>query len=300
MQALTRIRGVVAAVTTPVDATFAPDHERLVTHSRWLLAHGCHGLNILGTTGGFASFSTEQRRAVMVALASSGLPLESMMVGTGAAAFDETLELTRTAVDAGFAGALVIPPFYYKNVSDDGVFAYFVRLIDAVGDPRLRLYLYNFPAMSGVPFTVPLVRRLAAAYPGVVVGLKDSSNDAAYVAALHDALPELDVFPSSESVLTNARRAGYAGCISATANVTAPLAGRVWSGDDDAQPSLAAIRTAIASVPLIPACHYLVAALHGDRAYTNVPPPLRALSDADAGALRAALAQTAYAGPTAI
>ncbi len=298
MQDVARIRGVVAAVATPVDETYAPDHERLIAHGRWLLEHGCDGLNVLGTTGGFASFSTAQRIGVMRALAASGLPLRAMMAGTGAAAFDEALALTRAAVELGFGGALVIPPFYYKGVSEDGVFAYFARLIEAAGPPALRLYLYNFPAMSGVPFTLPLVRRLIDAYPGTVAGLKDSSNDAAYAAALHDAFPQLDVFPSSESVLAHARRAGYAGCISATANVTAPLAARVWNGDDDVQPSLAAIRDAIASVPLIPACHELLAQLHGDAAWRRVPPPLFALSHGEHAILDARLAATGYRSTT--
>lgn len=298
MAVSTRIRGVVAAVATPVDAALQPDAGRLVAHSRWLLDNGCDGLNILGTTGGFASFSVAQRLEVMRALAGSGLPLGTMMVGTGASAFADTLALTTAALDAGFAGALVIPPFYYKNVPEDGVFAFYANLIDAAG-PRLRLYLYNFPAMSGVAFTPSLVGRLIAAYPQTVIGLKDSSNDAAYVAALHDAFPALDVFPSSESVLANARTAGYAGCISATVNVTAPLAARVWRGALEevasVQRTLGAQREAIASVPLIPAVHHLVARLHRDEAWERVSPPLRALDVAQCAALRERYARAASA-----
>jgi 4-hydroxy-tetrahydrodipicolinate synthase len=304
-----RIRGVVAAVATPVGADLQPDHRALIAHNRWLLENGCDGLNILGTTGGFASFSVAQRLGVMRALASSGLPLRTMMVGTGASALDDAAELTKAAVELGFAGALVIPPFYYKNVSEDGVFAYVARLVERVGARGLRLYLYNFPAMSGVPFTLPLVARLLAAFPGVVAGLKDSSNDAAYAAALHEAFPQLDVFPSSEAVLVTARRAGYAGCISATANVTAPLAARVWNAangtangggsptgsDVDAQQrELGAIRAAIASVPLVPAVHRLVAQLHGDPVWENLVPPLHALTEAERAELEAAVAATSY------
>ncbi len=295
-----RIRGVVAAVTTAVDDDGAPDCDRLIAHSRWLLDHGCDGLNILGTTGGFASFSVAQRLRVMRALGASRLPLDTMMVGTGTAAFEDTVTLTKAAVEVGFSGALVIPPFYYKNVSEDGVFAYFERLIAAVGTASLRLYLYNFPAMSGVPFTPALVGRLVGAFPRTVAGVKDSSNDAAYVAALHAAFPELDLFPSSESVLANARRAGYAGCISATANATAPLAARVWAGDDASQPALAAIRDAISSVPLIPACHALVARVHGDDAWLRMAPPLHPLTAAERRTLEVRLAATEYETPTAV
>ena len=304
-----RIRGVVAAVATPVDDQLAPDHGALIEHSRWLLDNGCDGLNILGTTGGFASFSVAQRLGVMQALANSGLPLGTMMVGTGTSALDDTVELTTAAMDLGFAGALVIPPFYYKNISEDGVFAYVAKLIDRVRAPGLRLYLYNFPVMSGVPLTLSLVERLLAAYPDVVAGLKDSSNDAAYAAALHDAFPQLDVFPSSEAVLAAARRSGYAGCISATVNLTAPLAARVWnsagrkdnsdgavgaSEADAQQRDLAAIRAAISSVPVIPAVHRLIGALHGDPVWANLMPPLHALAPSEASALDDALAATSY------
>ncbi|MDB5071427.1 MAG: dihydrodipicolinate synthase family protein [Candidatus Eremiobacteraeota bacterium] len=304
-----RIRGVVAAVATPVGEQLQPDHGALVEHSRWLLDNGCDGLNILGTTGGFASFSVAQRHGVMQALAKSGLPLGTMMVGTGTSALDDTVELTTAAMDLGFSGALVIPPFYYKNVSEDGVFAYVAKLVERVRASALRLYLYNFPAMSGVPFTLSLVERLLAAFPGIVTGLKDSSNDAACAAALHAAFPQLDLFPSSESVLAAARRSGYAGCISATVNVTAPLAARVWNsagrndnsdgarGESEAdalQRDLAVIRAAISSVPVIPAVHRLIAALHRDAVWSNLMPPLHALTPSEASALDNALAATSY------
>lgn len=299
-----RIRGVVAAVATPLFQRLDPDHVALVEHSRRLLANGCDGLNILGTTGSFASFSVAQRRGVMEALANSDLPLDAMMVGTGGAAFQDTVELTRRAVELGFAGALVIPPFYYKNVPEDGVYAYFVDLVDAVGASGLRLYLYNFPAMSGVPFTSALVERLLRAFPAVVVGLKDSSNDAAYVAELHRRFPELDVFPSSESVLASARIAGFAGCISATVNVTAPLAARVWNGDEepggDAQRSLAAIRATISSLPVIPAVHALIAERYGEERWSRVAPPLYPLTADERAQLRLALAETAYESETRV
>jgi 4-hydroxy-tetrahydrodipicolinate synthase len=293
------IRGVVAAIATPVDEALQPDHGALVDHARWLLSNGCDGLNVLGTTGGFASFTVAQRIDIMQALASSGLPLPAMMVGTGASALGDAVALTRAAVALRFGGALVIPPFYYKGVSEDGVFTYVANLIEQVGASELRMYLYNFPANSGVPYTVPLVKRLLAAYPNVIVGLKDSSNDAAYAAELHRELPQLDLFPSSESVLAAARRAGYAGCISASVNVTAPLAGRVWADGDDAdgdarQAELAAIRAAILSVPSIPAIHHLLAELHGDDVWSRLVPPLYALDANERAALEARLAQTVY------
>jgi 4-hydroxy-tetrahydrodipicolinate synthase len=295
MQAPARIRGVVAAVATPVGEDGEPDYAALTGHSRWLLDNGCDGLNVLGTTGGFASFSVAQRIGVMGAIADAAIPLAATMVGTGTSSLRDTIDLTKAAVAMGFSGALVIPPFYYKGVSEDGIFAYYAALVEAVGASGLRLYLYNFPAMSGVAFTLPLVERLLAAYPGVVAGVKDSSNDAEYCAALHRAFPQLDVFPSSEAVLVTARSAGYAGCISATVNVTAPLAARVWSdGDDERQRELAAIRTAIGGVPLIPAVHHLVGELRRETVWSRLLPPLHALDEDQLAELDGLLARTSY------
>ena len=294
---ITRLRGVIAAIATPIDEHLEPNTDALVFHARWLLANGCDGLNVLGTTGGFASFSVAQRIRVMEAVATSGLPRTAMMVGTGGAAFADTVMLTTRALELGFAGALVIPPFYYKNVTEDGVFAHVANLIERVASSELRLYLYHFPAMSGVAFTPQLVGRLIGAYPQTIVGLKDSSNDAGYVAGLHREFPEFDVFPSSESVLTTARREGYAGCISASVNVTAPLAGRVWNAIADAeseQAELARIRDAIGSVPLVPAVHHLVGRLHGDSRWARLMPPLHALTRNERTALESSLGETSF------
>lgn len=294
---ITRLRGVIAAIATPIDEHLEPNTDALVFHARWLLANGCDGLNVLGTTGGFASFSVAQRIRVMEAVATSGLPRTAMMVGTGGAAFADTVVLTTRALELGFAGALVIPPFYYKNVTEDGVFAHVANLIERVASSELRLYLYHFPAMSGVAFTPQLVGRLIGAYPQTIVGLKDSSNDAGYVADLHREFPEFDVFPSSESVLTTARREGYAGCISASVNVTAPLAGRVWNAIADAeseQAELARIRDAIGSVPLVPAVHHLVGRLHGDSRWARLMPPLHALTPNERTALESSLGETSF------
>lgn len=290
-------RGVYAAALTPLDARLAPDLQRVTAHCRWLLAHGCDGINLLGTTGEATSLSTAQRLAVMEAVAQSALPLGRFMVGTGASALADAVTLTTRAVDLGFSGALVIPPFYFKNVTDGGVFEYFVALIERVARPGLRLYLYHFPALSGVPFTLPLIERLVERYPGVIAGLKDSSGDVEYANRVAAAFRNLAIFPSTEAALAGAREAGYAGCISATVNVTAPLAGAVWraSADDadreTAQASLARIRATIAGYPLVPALRHLVARLRGDAAWCHVLPPLAALSAADAATLDDTLAQ---------
>lgn len=300
MPAISGPRGVLAAILTPVGPALEPDHARLIAHARWLLANGCDGLNVLGTTGEAASFSTAQRIALMEALAGAGLPLDAMLVGTGAAALSDAVLLTKAAVALGFAGALAIPPFYYKDLSEDGLFAFYAALIERTGSDALRLYLYNFPKMSGVAITPALTGRLCAAFGATVAGLKDSSGDMAYAAAMHRAYPALEVFPSSEASLAESRRAGYAGCISASANVTAPACAQVWHGTGDlaaAQARAAAQRAAIAGFPLIPALRSLVSELHRDPEWLRAMPPLGTLASAERTALNERLRAAGYAVP---
>jgi 4-hydroxy-tetrahydrodipicolinate synthase len=290
-----RLRGVVAATLTPLDADLVPDAARLAEHCRWLLASGCDGINLLGTTGEATSIAIAARLALMEAVAERGLPLSRFMVGTGASALADTVTLTARAARLGFAGALVIPPFYFKNLGEDGIFAYFATLIERVADPALALYLYHFPALSGVPFTLSLIGRLTAAYPGTIVGLKDSSGDLAYSDSVARAFPDLDVFPSSEGVLLDARRSGYAGCISATANITAPLAGRAWAAGasepsaGDAQSAASELRATIARYPLVAAIRHVASGLFNDARWERILPPLEPLTRSQAVELDAAL-----------
>ena len=293
-----KLRGVIAAILTPVTTDFAPDLDRLAQHCRWLLENGCDGINLLGTTGEAASFSVAQRTSIMRGLGERGAALPTMMVGTGAAALEDAVTITRAAMELGFGGALVIPPFYYKELPEDGVFAFYEALIGRVGHDA-RLYLYHFPKMSGVPFTMSLVGRLLDAFPETIMGLKDSSGDAAYADAIHRAYPALDVFPSSEGTLLTSRRAGFAGCISASANVSAPFAGAVWRAPDDLatqarEAELGAIRAAITSVPLIPALRYLVAQLHTDAQWRRAMPPIATLAPSQERALLTRLRETTY------
>jgi len=295
-----RLGGVFAAALTPVGANLEPDLERVVAHCGRLLRDGCDGINLLGTTGEAVSFSVAQRLAVMEAIAVSGLPLERFMVGTGASALADAVTLTAAAARLGFAGALVLPPFYYKGVGDEGLVAHFAALIERVAAPALRLYLYHFPALSGVPFTPASIARLVSAYPATIAGLKDSSGDMAYADAIVAAFPGLAVFPSTEAILLDARRRGFAGCISATVNVTAPLAGRVWRANGSAeaaadQAALSALRATIARRPLVPAIRHAAARLFADPAFARMLPPLVPLSPDEARALDAELdAQAAF------
>ena len=273
--------GVCAAVLTPLSAQLRPDHTAAGALYRALLSEGCDALNILGTTGEANSIAVHERRAFMEGVAAAGLPMDRLMIGTGSCALDEAVELTRAALALGYAGTLILPPFYYKNVSEDGVFAYFSAILDRAGDCAGRIYLYHFPQMSGVPFTLELIARLIAAYGDCIAGLKDSSGDLAYTRAVAQRFPALDVFPSSEAALLEGRAQGFAGCISATVAIAAALAARVWQGVDSAaadQAELTRIRETIAKRPLIPAVRHLSAKLRGDASLARMLPPMAPLA----------------------
>ena len=286
------LNGVIAAAATPLTADGAIDTAAYLDHCRWLLAHGCDGINVLGTTGEANSVGLAARHRLLDTVGTSGLPMAQLMVGTGGCALSDTVELTQHAVQCGFAGQLVLPPFYYKPVDDDGIFTFFAQLIDTVADDRLRIYLYNFPQLTGIPFSIAVIQRLIQAYPGVVVGLKDSSGDMDNAKAIVDACPNFAVFPSSEAVLQTSRDQGYAGCISATVNLTSADAGRVWqnpAGPEATaqQASISQIRAHIASYTLIPAIKYLLHRLYDSSVWQRLLPPMVPLSTAQGEALSA-------------
>ena len=278
--------GVIAAIATPIDETGAPDLARAIKLARFLLDNGCDGLNVLGTTGEATSFSLAERKSVMDAYKANGLPLERLMVGTGAAAVSDAVALTKHAAELGFAGALVLPPFYYKGVPDDGLAAYIDTLVQATASAPIPIYLYHYPAMSGLPWHVALIDRLLKAHPTRIVGLKDSSGDMAYARAAAAVKPGFAVFPSTEAALIEARRGEFAGCISATANLNADLCARAWAtGDTVALEAAVAIRKLFEGKPLVPGVKALLAHIHGDPALARTKPPLAMFPAADRAAV---------------
>jgi 4-hydroxy-tetrahydrodipicolinate synthase len=282
------LSGVIAAIATPIDDNGAPDLKRAVKLARYLLDNGCDGLNVLGTTGEATSFAREERMAVMNAYKAERLPLDRLMVGTGAAALSDAVALTRRAAELGFAGALVLPPFYYKGVPDDGLAAYIGALVQATTDKSIPLYLYHFPAMSGLPWHLTLIKRLLESFPTRIVGLKDSSGDMAYARAAAAISPDFAVFPSTEAALLEARSGAFAGCISATANCNADLCARAWrDGDTAALDAAVMIRKLFDGKPLVSGVKALLAHIHGDPALARVKPPLAPLSAADRAAVTA-------------
>ena len=282
------LSGVIAAIATPIEDSGAPDHKRATKLARFLLDNGCDGLNVLGTTGEAVSFSLEERKGVMSAYRAASLPLDRLMVGTGASALADAVALTRHAADLGFAGALVLPPFYYKGVPDDGLAAYIDALVKATAEKPIPIYLYHFPAMSGLPWHVALIRRLLDAHPARIVGLKDSSGDMAYARSAAALSKDFAVFPSTEACLLEARRGDFAGCISASANLNADLCARAWrNGDQTALDAAVAIRKLFDGRPLVPGVKALLAHIHGDPALAKVKPPLSAFSAGDCAAVTA-------------
>jgi 4-hydroxy-tetrahydrodipicolinate synthase len=281
-----KLSGVIAAIATPVGEDGAPDLARALKLARFLLNNGCDGLNVLGTTGEATSFAREERMAVMSAYRANDLPMDRLMVGTGAAAVADAVALTRHAAALGFAGALLLPPFYYKGVPDDGLVAYIDAIVQSTADNPIPLYLYHFPAMSGIPWHVALLRRLRDSYAARIVGLKDSSGDMAYARAAAAIGNDFAVFPSTEAALLEARRGIFAGCISATANCNADLCARAWhDGDATSLDAAVAIRKLFDGKPLVAGVKALLAHIHGDVALARVKPPLAAFSAADRAAV---------------
>lgn len=278
-------RGVLAAVLTPMDENLAPNHLAFTAHCHRLLAAGCHGLSVFGTTGEGTSLSTDERLAALEALVENGISGDILLPGTGSCALTDTVRLSRAALEAGAAGVLVLPPFYYKDTGDDGLFRFFAEVVERVGDDRLRLYLYHIPQMTGIDLGLPLISRLIDAYPGVIVGTKDSSADRERITTLCREFPGFSVLAGTETLLLDTLRSGGDGCISATVNVTSRLARRVHdahaSGKDDEaealQVRLTALRASIEMYPVIPALKRLMGELTGDGTWRNLRPPLSGL-----------------------
>jgi 4-hydroxy-tetrahydrodipicolinate synthase len=299
-----RLRGVLAPVLTPFLPDLAPDPARLVRHCAWLLTHGCFALAPFGTTSEANSLCTGERERLLDALLAGGVPADRLMPGTGCCALTDTVRLTSLAVRRGCAGVLMLPPFYYKAVSEDGLFRSFAEVIERVGDDRLRVYLYHIPPVAQVGFSAGLIERLLKAYPQVIAGMKDSSGDFANTRAMLDrfAAQGFDVFVGSEKFLLQNLRAGGVGCITATANVNALAIGRLyqqWRSPEaeGLQAAVNAVRGAVEKVAPIPALKEIVAHHAGDPAWRTVRPPLTELSPERRDALLGELASLGFSMP---
>jgi 4-hydroxy-tetrahydrodipicolinate synthase len=298
-----RIRGVLSPVVTPFDRELRPDGERFIQHCRWLLEQGLR-LAVFGTTSEANSLSLAEKIELLDMLVAAGIPPERIVAGTGCCAFPDSIELTRHAVRLGCAGVLMLPPFYYKAVSDEGLFRSYATVIEGVGDSRLRVYLYHIPPVSQVPISLSLIERLLKAYPDTIAGIKDSSGDWNNMRAMLEQFQPhgFDVFSGTESFLLAILRGGGAGCITATANVNpGPIArlARSWQQPDaeSQQASLNIVRGVFQQFPTIPALKATIAHFADTPAWLTVRPPLVELDDAQRDALSQALKRIDFSMP---
>jgi 4-hydroxy-tetrahydrodipicolinate synthase len=279
--------GINAAVLTAMNPDLSPNLDRMAAHAKWLLANGCNGLGILGTTGEANSFGLHERKAILEGLIARGVPASVMMPGTGCASLTDTVELTLHAKAQGCRGVLLLPPFYYKNPSDDGLFAYFSEVAKRVGS-GIALYLYHFPQQSAVPFSLALIGRLLDAFPGVFKGVKDSSGDYANMKAMIDAFAArgFEVYSGSDEFVQRILAEGGAGCITAASNANSHWGGIVYAKRtgpeaDVAQAMLTATRKAATSVALIPGLREIIARSTGDEGWRTIRPPHLPLTPAE-------------------
>jgi 4-hydroxy-tetrahydrodipicolinate synthase len=270
-----------------------------VSFCRWLLDEGADGLAIFGTTSEANSMAASERMALLDRLIAAGIPSATLMPGSGACSATEAAALARHAVEHGCGGVLMLPPFYYKGMPDEGLFAFIATIIDRVASPALKIYLYHIPPVAQVGFSLDLIARLLKAYPSTVVGLKDSSGDWSNTAALLENFPGFAVFPGSEVFLLAGLRKGAVGCITASGNVNVPGIRKVyqnWRGPqaDALQAEITNVRKTIQAYPMVPALKAIVAHFHKDPEWAAVRPPMVPLDAAQTKALLADLARIGF------
>ena len=289
-------------MVTPFKADLSPDPARLARHCRWLLSQGCSGLAVFGTNSEANSLSVAERMGLLEAVVEKGVDPARLMPGTGCCAMTDSVELTAHAVKLGCAGALMLPPFYYKGIPDDGLYRNFAEIIERVGDSRLRIYLYHIPPVSQVPITLGLIERLIKTYPKTVVGMKDSSGDWRNTETVLKAFPGFNVFAGSEEFLLATMRHGGAGCITAGGNVNPAAIQKLyiaWQSEEavQMQKEITDFRMALQRYPMIPALKSIIAHYAGDPAWITVRPPLVKLKSEDSAALIADLKERRFAMP---
>jgi len=299
----TRINGVLSPVVTPFRKDLSPDTERWIRHCKWLLANNV-GLAVFGTNSEANSLSTDEKLEMLDRIVAAGVDPRRMMPGTGCCALTDTVRLTSYAVKKGCAGVLMLPPFYYKNVSDEGLYRNFSEIIERVGDARLRIYLYHIPPVSQVGITPALVERLLKNYSGIVAGMKDSSGDWNNTKTMLDRFSGsgFDVFAGSESFLLATLRNGGKGCISATANVNPAAVHGLFANwrspdADRMQEDLTALRAVFQKYFVISALKATVANYGNDPEWSRVRPPLVELAKEEQDALATELKAKGFAMP---
>jgi 4-hydroxy-tetrahydrodipicolinate synthase len=288
--------GVFCAALTPFNADLSPDHALFAAHCKRLLDDGCTGIAMLGTTGEANSLSSRERMDLLEAVLESGVAPSQLLPGTGVASFMETVELTKHALAQGVQTVVMLPPFYYKGVSDDGIVAAYSEIIERIDDPRLRVVLYHIPQMSSVPLSLDVVARLREKFPQTVVGIKDSSGDFANMSALVERFPGFSVLVGADPLMLSLLPKGGAGCITATSNLVASDLAAVFAGyaDETRQPQVAAAqerivaaRNAVSRFAQMASLKTLLAKRYGHDGWTRQRPPLTPLTAAEAATVNA-------------
>lgn len=285
---MSNLSGVWAASLTPLNDALEPDPDRMVDHITRLVAEGCDGVVLLGTTGEATSFSVEERRRLLGEIIERGIEPSRVIVGVGCAAVSDTVALSNHAADLGCAGLLMLPPFYYKGLPQEWLGQAYGWVIERIEQP-VPVLLYNIPQVSGVTITPGLASSLAATHPGVVVGIKDSSGELGSLLDFIAAWPTGRVFAGDERLLLAGLEEGGAGTISGPANVNASLIRRAYEGETQVVSAFDRLRQAIAPYPAVPALKEMVAAMRDDPGWARVRPPLQALSEGSARTLLSAL-----------
>jgi 4-hydroxy-tetrahydrodipicolinate synthase len=295
-----KITGVFSAATTPLNADGSPDVGLFTEHCKRLIKEGCHGVALLGTTGEANSFSMGERRMLLEAALKAGISPDKLLPGTGVAAIPETIELTKHALSLGVTKVVMLPPFYYKGISDDGLFNAYSAILEGVNDSRLQVILYHIPQVSGIPLSVPLIGRLVEAFPDTIVGIKESAGDFNNMQAIIAAYPGFSVLCGADPLLLPLLKAGGAGCITATSNLVADSLRTVYDHVHDeaqtakvdaAQARINGYRTLSNSYVQIPTIKAMVGLKTGNAAWKRTRPPLVALTDAEYAALAEGYAQ---------
>ena len=292
------IQGLIAPVLTPFNDDLSVAEDLFIAHCQWLLTPdgGCAGLAPFGTTSEALSIGVHERKAVLEKLVAAGVEAAKLLPGVGLTNAYDTADLIRHATGLGCHGVMILPPFYFKDVSEDGLYAYFAQVLGLVDNSKTKYYLYHIPQVAGVGLPVTLVKRLAKDFPAQIIGIKDSSGDWDNTAALLD-IKNFSVYPGSEMPLIEAMAKGAPGCISATANINGKAIAEVialcqagdTAGATEKHKAVQALRELFHDYAPIQAQKAMLARWRGDARWGNLRPPLMAIDGKKADALQATL-----------
>lgn len=278
------VPGVYAASITPFTGDYQVNHSLLVAHCRWLIDHGCQGICLAGTTGEANSLSLDERKLLLENVLEGGIDPKAILLGVGCCSLPDTIALANHGIQLGVGGLLVLPPFFYTPVTNQGLLCYFSRLMDAVGQTDASIYLYHIPRLTGIPLTIDFIHELLNKYPKAITGLKDSSNDWTHILSMIREFPELDVFCGSEQFLSDTLKEGGKGCIAATVNLTASMAGEVFrkfhqGAPGNEQEKLNEIRGIFEKAPMIAGVKFVKGVLDNEPGWSKMRAPLSELSE---------------------